>query len=224
MTPSRPKAARAGVGRPRTRHPQDPYWDAGTEPELITVPELPFIAVDGHGDPETSAGFQHAIEALYGIAYGIKMSPRSGEAPASYEDFRIGPLEGLWWIEGKAGFDLASPGVQRARERWRWTLMIRQPAFVDASVTEAFRERLKAKKPSNPAVADVRFERFAEGECVQCMHIGPYATEAETLAKIERFAATGRKRLVGRHHEIYLGDPRRARPERLRTILRHPVS
>ena len=203
---------------------KDPFYDASTEPELITIPELPFIAVDGTGDPNTSERFQHAVEALYGLSYGIKMSPRKRDAPKGYEAFRVGALEGLWWVEGEEPVDVTGPAGVGFKDDWSWTLMLRQPAFVNATVVDHFRDQLKAKKPDNPAIDDVRFESFAEGECVQCMHVGPYATEPQTIEKMRRFAESYGKRLVGKHHEIYLGDPRRAKPENLRTVLRHPVA
>lgn len=203
---------------------KDPSYDASAEPELIIVPELPFIAVDGSGDPTSSERFQQAVEALYGISYGIKMSPRKRDAPEGYEDFRVGALEGLWWRDGDEPFDVTSPAGVGAKDDWRWTLMLRQPAFVNAAVAECFRERLRAKKPANSTVDDVRFDSFDEGECVQCLHVGPYATEPQTIEKMRRFAEGNGKRLVGKHHEIYLGDPRRSKPENLRTVLRHPVA
>jgi len=201
----------------------DPYYSASVEPELIVVPELPFLAVDGTGDPNTNERFQHAIEALYGVSYGIKMSPRHGDAPAGYEDFHVGALEGLWWTEGDASLALSAPADAAERDRWSWTLMIRQPPFVDAAVAGRFPEQLKARKPGNPAIDELRFALLAEGECVQCLHVGPYATEPETIERMKRFAEQNGKRLVGKHHEIYLGDPRRAKPEKLRTVLRHPL-
>jgi hypothetical protein len=203
---------------------KDPLYEASSEPELITVPELPFIAVDGTGDPNTSERFEHAVEALYGVSYGIKMSPRKGDAPEGYEDFRVGALEGLWWIEGDEPLDVTSAAGVGSKDDWSWTLMVRQPAFVTAAVVGHFRDQLKARKRDNPVIDDVRFETFAEGECVQCMHIGPYATEPKTVEKMRGFVESIGKRLVGKHHEIYLGDPRRAKPEKLRTVLRHPVA
>ncbi|MGZ4201475.1 MAG: GyrI-like domain-containing protein [Thermoleophilaceae bacterium] len=204
----------------------DKFYKARTTPELVKIPAIGFIAVDGAGDPNSSERFQDAVEALYGVAFGIKMSPKKDDAPPGYEPYKVGALEGLWWIRGrKEPIDLASEeAMGKSKDEWSWTLLIPQPDFVKATVVARFRNQLREKKPDNPVVADVRFEKFAEGMCVQCLHVGPYATEPETMAKMKTFAEEQGKRLTGKHHEIYLGDPRRAKPEKLRTILRHPVS
>ena len=205
--------------------PKDPYYAAGREPAFIDVPELPFIAVDGQGgDPNTSPEFQDAVGALYGLAYTIKMSPKKGEEPTGYEPFRVGALEGLWWIGGKEPVDVTSPDAIGSKEDWSWTLLIRMPAFVTSEIVEGFRSRLRQKHPENTRVNDLRFARLTEGYCVQCLHVGPYATEPETMQKMKAFAESHGKKLRGKHHEIYLGDPRRSKPENLKTVLRHPVN
>jgi hypothetical protein len=153
------------------------------------------------------------MEALYGIAYSLKfMSKLRQDDPL---DYTVMALEALWWTETGA-YDLTQPAG------WQWTAMIMQP---DHITTEMFQEALAQvrKKKPNPALDKLRFESFTEGLCIQVMHIGPYKTEPETLAKMDLFASEKGYRMHGKHHEIYLGDPMRAAEDKLRTILRHPV-
>jgi len=190
----------------------------GSAPMLITVPPLQFIAVAGSGDPN-SEEFQKAVGLLYGLSFTIKMSKMKGDQPEGYFEYVVPPLEGLWWIDGD-GFSFAE------RDNWRWEAMIRQPEFVDDTVFAWACEQY-AKKEKAADLSRVAFKTFEEGLCVQIMHIGPYATEPETVARMESFMAE--KGLIntftegGKHHEIYLGDPRKAAPEKLKTVLRHPV-
>ncbi len=196
---------------------RDLYMPKG-KPMLIDVPTIYFIMVDGAADPNNPE-FQHAVEFLYGLSFTIKMSKMKGRQPEGYFEYVVPPLEGLWWIDdGNFSFD--------QRENWKWTLMIRQPEFVTLEVYEWACNELKYKKPGL-SVARSRFEAFAEGLCVQAMHIGPYATEPETMEKINAFIKLNSlKDLVGnggKHHEIYLSDPRKSKPDNMKTVLRHPV-
>lgn len=190
----------------------------GAAPSLITVPPLQFIAVTGSGDPN-SEEFQKAVGLLYGLSYTIKMSKMKGNQPRGYFEYVVPPLEGLWWIDGGA-FSFSE------RDNWQWELMIRQPEFVDDAVF-AWAVAEYAKKEKGVDLSGAAFKTFAEGLCAQIMHVGPYANEPETLARLEEFIAE--KGLVntfaegGKHHEIYLGDPRKTAPEKLKTVLRHPV-
>jgi len=132
------------------------------------------------------------------------------------KDYNVMALEGLWWVKGKR-FDLAK------REDWLWTLMIVQPDFVnDKMFAEALDEVKRKKNP--PGIEKARLESFKEGLSVQTMHVGPYSTEAESIARLDVFAKEKGYKMLGKHHEIYLGDPRRAAPSKLRTIVRHPVA
>ncbi|HEY8392353.1 MAG TPA: GyrI-like domain-containing protein [Capillibacterium sp.] len=189
------------------------------EPVLIEVPSMNFLMVDGRGDPNHNPEFQQAIEVLYGLAYTIKMSPRKGRQPEGYFDYVIPPLEGLWWVD-EGNFSLEQ------RENWKWILLIRQPEFVDAELLQWATGEMRRKKPELP-IEKARLATFTEGLCVQIMHRGPYSTEPETMKKVEAFLlAHGlRDRLAkgGKHHEIYLSDPRKAKPETMKTVLRHPV-
>ncbi len=188
------------------------------KPERIFVPEINFLMVDGKGDPD-GPEYQAAVQALYTIAYTIKMSKMGDTRLAGYNDFVVPPLEGLWWSEGK--FDLAD------RDAWVWTSLLRQPDFVTAEVLEWAKQTAKKKKPAIDT-SRVKLERFLEGECVQMMHIGPFSEEVETTAKLHQFMVeeglhndTG---AVRKHHEVYLSDPRKTDQAKMRTILRLPVS
>lgn len=191
--------------------------------EVVEVPELPFLAIDGRIEPGqapgTSPGFATATEALYGLAYTLKfMLKNRAEAPV---DYPVMALEGLWWVTD-AHFDLAEP------DNWHYTLQILLPDVVGESEFADGRAALRAKRGHRPEFDDLRLQRFAEGKCVQVLHVGPYVSEPETLVGLPDFLTeSGLVDLVGpaggKHHEIYLGDPRRAAPEKLRTILRHPV-
>ncbi len=194
---------------------KDLYLPKST-PMEIDVPKMNFIMVDGAGDPN-GGEYQLAVPLLYSLAFTIKMK---GKDAPGYTDFAVFPLEGLWWCT-KPPFDFDR------REDWRWTSMLRQPDFVTPELFRWAVEQASAKKPEID-YAKARFESFTEGLCVQMMHIGPYATEPETVEKMHAFMAlNGLKDETGltrKHHEIYLGDPRRAAPEKWKTVLRHPVA
>lgn len=189
------------------------------KPILIEVPSMDFIMVDGCGDPNNNLGFEQAIELLYGLSYAIKMSKIKGIQPEGYFEYVVPPLEGLWWID-EGGFSFEK------RDNWKWTLMIRQPEFVNEEFFKLACGLLIRKKPGLP-IEKARFEAFTEGLCVQIMHIGPYSTEPQSMKKIDDFIAQEslRDRLGsgGKHHEIYLSDPRKSKPESMKTVLRHPV-
>ena len=192
--------------------------------EVVEVPELTFLAIDGRiepgSSPGTSAGFAAATAALYGLAYTIKFALR--KRPDSPVEYPVMPLEGLWWIT-EGDFTLAHP------DNWHYRLLILVPDLVGADELAAGVASLRKKRGDQPEFASLRLDRFTEGRCVQVMHVGPYATEPETVAGLPDFlGAAGLVDLVGaaggKHHEIYLGDPRKAAPDKLKTILRHPVA
>jgi hypothetical protein len=193
------------------------YQPSARQIELVDVPPLRFAMIDGAIEPGHSPGdspsFQQAMEALYGISYTLKFaSKRRTEDPI---DYTVMPLEGLWWVE-EGIFDIANPA------NWCWTAMIMQPEHITGAMFQEGLIALRQKKP-NPALDRLRFEIFHEGLSIQVMHIGPYAEEPATIARMDAFAEEHSYMLHGKHHEIYLGDPRRAAPEKLRTVLRHPV-
>lgn len=186
------------------------YSPSAKEPALVEVPEMKFLMVDGQGDPGTSAAFQAAMEMLYGLSYTLKFTMKK-----KGKDWTVPPLEGLWWMEGIDGFDM------NRRDEWKWTLMVMQPEFITEAQVEQARKEL-AEKRGEPAVK-ARFGSLREGLCVQLMHVGPYSAEGPTIQRLHLFAQEQGYRLRGKHHEIYLGDPRRTAPEKLKTVLRHPV-
>lgn len=184
---------------------------------LVEVPPLQYAMIDGAIEPGQSPGtspaFHEAIAALYGIAYTLKFM--SKQRPQNPIDYTVMGLEALWCAQGEE-FDVAHP------DTWRWTAMILQPDHIDAAMFAAGLAQLRRKRPS-PALDRLRLETLHEGLCVQIMHIGPYADEPATVARMHAFARENGYRLHGMHHEIYLGDPRRTDPAKLRTVLRHPV-
>lgn len=195
-----------------------------TKPMVIDVPEMTFIQVEGKGNPNTSESYKKAMEILYGLSFGIKMSKMSGSQPEGYFEYVVPPLEGLWWVEDNVYTGKGK--LAGLKDKFCWISMIRQPEFVTPEVFEWAKENLKKKNPDVDFSA-TKLVKFTEGLCCQVMHIGPYDDEPATIEKLQQFmdenvyaCDIGAGRL---HHEIYLGDPRRTKPERLRTVLRHPV-
>ncbi len=191
--------------------------------ELVDVPALPFLMIDGEIEtgkaPGTSPGFAGATQAMYTTAYTLKFMLK--QRPVEAVDYPVMALEGLWWVEDGL-FDLRKP------DNWHYTLMILQPDLVTQTLLAEAREKIQKKKDSPAAVEQVRLEVFHEGLCVQALHVGPYATEPETMEQMQAFLSQNQLvdqvGLGGKHHEIYLGDPRKATPEKLKTVLRHPVA
>ncbi|NTU89422.1 MAG: hypothetical protein HGA54_05890 [Actinobacteria bacterium] len=199
---------------------KDPTYKAKTKPELITIPNMLFVMIDGKGAPEGSQGanieFQEAMEALYAIVYSIKFWGKKHPIPEGYAKFTMPPVEGLWWMDDGMDFDLAKP------DRWRWTLMHRLPEFVSQDFfSEVVDDCVTSKK--RDIYTKTRLEHFDEGDCVQILHIGPYSAEGPTIETMHAFIAENGFEATGRHHELYFGDPRRTAPEKLRTLLRHPI-
>lgn len=189
------------------------YKPSAREASLVDVPRLNYLMIDGQGDPNVSQDFQDAVDALYSISYTLKFMLKKAGAEV---DYTVMPLEGLWWTEGKEGFDAEN------KESWQWTLMIMQPEHITKEhVQEAIEECREKKNP--PALERVRFESLSEGTAVQIMHIGSYSEEGPTIERLHRYARDNGYTLAGRHHEIYLGDPRKTASEKLKTVIRHPV-
>jgi hypothetical protein len=181
-------------------------------PELVEVPVARFLMIDGHGNPNMSSTFAETVQTLYSGAYAIKFALKKAGGP----DERVAPVEGLWW--GSEAVDFAAS----SKDDWNWTMMIRIPdAATDELVASAL-TNAAAKKP-DLAFDRVRVEQFAEGLAAQVMYVGPYAEEGPTIAALHAFVAEHGYRRAGKHHEIYLGDPRRADPARLKTVLRQPA-
>lgn len=191
-----------------------------SQPGLVTVPPMRFVAVRGQGDPNREDGpYKEAMGLLYGVVFTIKMSKLGSHRIEGYFDYVAPPLEGLWWQEGRAGIDYAR------KEDFQWISMIRLPDFVTRAEFDWAVEEAQAKKGGDFSRAE--FFTYDEGLCVQCMHLGPYDNEPATLEKMGAFVQGQGYALDqggGRyHHEIYLSDPRKCRPERLRTVIRQPV-
>lgn len=180
---------------------QRALYVAHREPELVDVPEFNFLMIDGHGNPETA--MEAAVGPLYKAAYTLKFALKRGPLAL---DFKVMPLEGLWWMGDMDDFSMAR------KDDWDWTLMIRQPDEVDEELLAT------VEIPDG-----IRLERWQEGLAAQLMHVGPYSAEGPSIEKLHAFIATLGYERGGKHHEIYLGDPRRAAPEKLRTVLRQPV-
>ena len=190
------------------------------KPTIVEVPAMRYVAVRGAGDPNEEGGaYQAALNLLYGIAFTIKMSPKAGHAIDGYFEYVVPPLEGFWWQDGVAGVDYAH------KESFQWISCIHLPEFVtreefDWAVAEATRK----KKLDFSAV---EFMELEEGLCVQCMHLGPYDDEPATVDAMHAYAESKGYMLdisdERRHHEIYLSDARRTAPEKLKTVVRHPI-
>jgi hypothetical protein len=203
-----------GASLVRPLDPTDLYV-AHIEPELVGVPSQVFVMIDGHGDPNTSQEYREAVEALYSISYTLKFGLKR-ELGLIH---RVAPLEGLWWCDDMAVFATGD------RSAWSWRMMIAQPAAVTSDRYAATHWDLTRRK-ALPGLNRARLEPFEEGLAGQVLHVGPYSAEGPTIARLHAFILAHGLRFDGsrhKHHEIYLGDPRRSAPDRLRTIIRQPV-
>ncbi len=192
----------------------DTYQARRGEFRVVDVPPLQYLMVDGHGDPNTSQQYADALAALYPVAYKLKFASKLDLG----RDYVVPPLEALWWAADMTHFTSA-----RDKSQWHWTVMIMTPDWITpAMVADAVAAVAAKDRPAR--LDDVRRETLDEGRCVQTLHIGPYDDEADVLADLHhRFIPESGLRMTGRHHEIYLNDPRRVDPAKLRTILRQPV-
>lgn len=169
--------------------------------------------MDGRGDPNTSEAYARAVEALYSVAYTLKFTGRRTGDP----DFVVGPLEGLWWSDRMEVF------TSRDKDAWQWRMLISRPDWITEALVDEAKETALAKK-GLPAIADIRHETLHEGPSAQLLHVGPYDDEGPVLAALhDEYLAANGLRMTGLHHEVYLSDPRRTEPARLRTVLRQPV-
>jgi hypothetical protein len=168
--------------------------------------------IDGHGDPNTAQEYKEAIEALYAVAFKLKFMSKKEMG----RDYVVPPLEGLWWVEDMRDFSVED------KDAWDWTMMIMQPEWVSGDMLEQVLPQVKKAKDL-PALPRLRLEAFHEGLAVQVLHIGPYADEAPTIERLHAFAEGQGYELRGKHHEVYLGDPRKVAPEKLKTVIRQPV-
>lgn len=192
------------------------YKSSSKKATIVDVPEMNFLMVDGAGDPNTSVEFKEAVEALYGVSYALKFMVKRGETAL---DYGVLPLEGLWWADDMAAFSIDN--IDK-KDEWKWIVMIMQPEYVTPGLLDEALEQVRKKK-NPPALSRLRFEGFREGISAQILHVGPYADEAPTIAGLHEFIKEQGYALRGMHHEIYLSDPRRAAPEKLKTIIRQPI-
>lgn len=190
------------------------YKPSAKKVEIVEVPQMNFLMIDGEGDPNTSQSFQDAIDVLYQLSYTIKFMIKKGEVGI---DYGVLPLEGLWWSDDMSSFSMEN------KENWKWTSMIMQPEFIMNETVDTATEEVGKKK--NPAALPlVRLESFKEGKAAQIMHIGPFSEEGPTVEKVHSFIEDNGGQTVGKHHEIYLSDIRRAAPEKWKTIIRQPMT
>jgi hypothetical protein len=181
---------------------------------LVDVPALQFLMVDGHGDPNTTPEYAQAVEALYAVAYKCKFLSKVQAG----QDYVVMPLEGLWWAADMAAFTTA-----RDKSAWDWTMMILQPAWITREMFEEAARQV-GKSKDLPALPRLRMETYHEGLAVQILHVGSYDDEGPVLQRLHgEFLPENGLEPAGKHHEIYLGDPRKVVPEKLKTVLRQPV-
>jgi hypothetical protein len=198
------------------------YAPSAKKVEIIQVPRLQFAMIDGAiekgFEPGNSPSFQEATQTLYGVSYTLKFILKKRKTNPI--DYPVMALEGLWWVEDGV-FDIT------VKDNWFYTLMILQPEVITKDIFEEGMAEVRKKRGDSPALSNLQLANFEEGWCVQVMHIGPYATEPATVERMRAFAQeNGYRDLVGsggKHHEIYLGDPRKADPAKLKTVLRHPL-
>ncbi len=189
------------------------YSPKNADWELVDIPELRFLAIEGRGDPNTSTAYRGAVEALYAVAYTVKFASKGNLG----KDFVVGPLEGLWWADNMDDF------LARIKDNWSWRLLINLPDWITNDLVDDAKHTVLTKKNLR-AVPDVRPETLHEGTSAQVLHIGSYDDETPTLARLHHeYLPANNLRAAGLHHEIYLSDPRRTDPAQLKTILRQPV-
>ncbi|OJH38370.1 GyrI-like domain-containing protein [Cystobacter ferrugineus] len=188
------------------------YRPSAKEVVQVVVPTFQFLMIDGEGDPNTSKEYAEAVEALFSVSYTAKFMVKNGTQGI---DYAVMPLEGLWWSDDMSAF------ITNDRSKWKWTMMIMQPHFVEVAVIQEAIAEVKRKKALS-AVSELRMENFTEGLCAQTLHVGPFNEEGPTIQRVHGFI-DARSALAGKHHEVYLSDIRRADPCKWRTIIRQPM-
>ncbi len=190
-------------------------YNATKKPALVTVPEGNFLVVHGQGDPNASDAYPNAIQALYSLSYTMKFGRKTD---SDVPDWNIMPLETIWYTEGSEVF------VPEEKSNWSWIAMILQPSFITVAMVAEAAAAVRRKRGDVPALDAAKLVRFDEGLSAQVLHVGPYAEETATIELLAEWIGTQGYAPRGRHHEIYLSDPGRTKPERLRTIIRQPVA
>jgi len=190
------------------------YQPSAKEPQIVEVPAMSFLMMDGEGNPNTSPAYQAAVEALFGVSYALKFMSKRGMG----QDYVVMPLEGLWWGTPKGQHRFS----EEDKEKFIWTMMIMQPDHITTAMVAEAIDTVRQKKGLTD-LGSLRLTTFEEGTAVQTLHMGSYDTEGPTVDRMHQFAHDRGYELRGKHHEIYLSDPRRTQPEKLKTILRHPL-
>ncbi len=189
------------------------YKPSAKEVAIIDVPEMNFLMIDGVGDPNTAQEYKDAVEALYAVSYALKFMIKKGEKAI---DYGVMPLEGFWWVDDMTQFSMNNKDI------WKWTAMIMQPEYVTEDLFNKALEQVEKKK-NPPALSKIRFGSFHEGLAAQIMHIGSYSEEGPTIKKLHNIIKENGYKLRDKHHEIYLSDPRRSAPEKMKTVIRQPI-
>ncbi len=192
---------------------KDLYYPSDKQVSVVDVPRMNFLMVDGKGDPNISPEYKNAMEALFPVSFKAKFLSKK----ENNQDYVVMPLEGLWWVEDMNNFSIEDKGS------WKWTAMIMQPEFINKGLIKKAMEEVEIKK--NPeSLSKVKFEKFSERLSAQIMHLGPYgAAEAPTVEKLHDFIEKSGYKIRDKHHEIYISDVRRTKPERLKTVIRQPI-
>jgi len=190
------------------------YGPSAKKVEIVDVPEMNFLMVDGEGDPNTSQAFKDAVEVLFSLSYTLKFMVKKGEMGI---DYGVLPLQALWWSDDPSAFTTGN------KDAWKWTVMVMQPDFITPALVGAAINEVQRKKKLE-SLSLVRFQAFKEGKAAQILHIGPFSEEGPTIEKVHSFIENNASQRVGKHHEIYLSDLRRAAPEKWKTIVRQPMS
>ena len=193
------------------------YNPSKMEISIVEVPKMNFLMIDGQGDPNTSKEYQDAMQTLFPMSFKVKFISKNEKS----QDYVVMPLEGLWWVDNMEDFSIED------KSSWKWTAMIRQPDFITKNMIKKAMGEVKKKK-NPPALSKIRFESFKEGLSAQILHIGPYSEEGPTVKNLHGFIEENGYKFEGgnsgqKHHEIYLSDMRRTKPERLKTIIRQPI-
>ena len=186
------------------------YYTAKISPQVSEFPKLLYLTIEGKGEPAGKA-FTEAVQALYPLAYGIK-----GLCKKEGKDFAVAKLECLWWVKS------SKPELEVSRAEWYWKLLIRLPDFITSDIVDEAKRDVMKKKGIE-LVKEIKFEKITEGKCIQVLHIGPYSTEPETIKEMKKIMKENDLTENGYHHEIYLSDPRKTPPQKMKTILRQPV-
>lgn len=189
------------------------YRPSAKEVAIVDVPPLKFLMIDGHGDPNTAQEYKEAVEALYAVSYKVKFASKKEEG----RDYVVMPLEGLWWAQ-----DMDTFSIQRDKSAWDWTMMIMQPDWISQEMFFQALEQVR-KKEDRPALSKLRLETYHEGLAAQILHLGSFDDEGPVIARMHTFIEENGYQNRGKHHEVYLSDPRKVAPEKLKTVLRQPM-